>query len=48
MSKQQAVQSSVRKGVLCEKLEQLTTEEQQAEQELRKIQEQIKRLEKNE
>jgi len=44
MSKQEAAQSSVSKGELVEKLEQLTREEQQAERDLRKVQEQIKFL----
>lgn len=47
MPKQQAVQSSVGRDVLSKQLEQLTMEEQQAEQELRKIQEQIRQLGKN-
>ncbi len=47
MSKQEAAQSSVSKGELGEKLEQLTREEQQAERDLRQVQEQINFLKKN-
>jgi len=47
MSKQEAAQSSVSKGELVEKLEQLTREEQQAERDLRQVQEQINSLKKN-
>lgn len=46
MSKQEAAQSSVSKGELGKKLEQLTREEQQTERDLRKVQEQIRSLEK--
>ena len=46
MSKQEAAQSSVSKGELVEKLEQLTREEQQTERDLRNVQEQIRSLEK--
>jgi len=45
MPKQQAVHSSTKKALLSGQLERLTMEEQQAEQDLRKTQEEIKRLE---
>lgn len=45
MSQQQTVQQSAQSRELCAKLEQLTMEEQQEEQDLRRIQEKIRRLE---